>query len=57
MARRILGYKKLKTHYGKEGILYCMASKSDNYSGAHLTMNIKEVTCGNCLRLLNSKVG
>lgn len=47
--------RKLKVHYGKDGVLYCMASKSGNYLYPHLTMNLNEVTCGNCLKLLKCK--
>jgi len=50
--KRILGNRELKIHYGKDGILYCMASKSENYLYPHLTMNINEVTCEKCLKIL-----
>jgi len=53
--KRILGNAQLKTHYGREGILFCMASKSGNYLNPHLTMNLNEVTCNKCLRLLKPR--
>ncbi len=44
--------RHLKTHYGENGELMCMPTKSDTYLFPHLTTIENDVTCEKCKELL-----
>ncbi len=44
--------RNLKIHFGENGKLLCMPTKSDTYAFPHLTLNKQEVTCDKCQKIL-----